>query len=225
MKCCRSLTFSVCACIMCMHVDSCSIAEVEASIESNRPFLREPLLSSTYCVNSWLVQIQRSRQGDCCRRGRRLREVNNERLQVTFLLFIRYNSRYFYNKSCCFHSFSPYTIVFHCTEFCIAERCIPFLQEIACFCCRSVLIFVYLSEMLLSQLLWPAGLWSLWKIIMQDCWLALSHSLSLLCITFSIRIGSSEHLHRKEDLGIRIIPVLCARTESSDARNYLNQRD
>lgn len=94
-------------------------------------------------MNSWLIQIQRSRQGGCCRRGRRLREINNEKLQVTFffLLFIRYNSRYFYNKSCCFHSFSPYTTVFHYTEFYIAEHCISFLQEIACFCCRSVLSF------------------------------------------------------------------------------------
>lgn len=138
-----------------------------------------------------------------------------------FLLFIRYNSRYFYNKSCCFHSFSPYTTVFHYTEFYIAEHCISFLQEIACFCCRSVLSLPVRNAPELAPLTHRALEYV--KIIMQSCWLALAHSLSFLCITFSIHTGSSVHLYRKEDLGIRMIPVLCTRTESSDALNHLNQ--
>lgn len=137
------------------------------------------------------------------------------------MLFIRYNSRYFYNKSCCFHSFSPYTTVFHYTEFYIAEHCISFLQEIACFCCRSVLSLPVRNAPELAPLTHRALEYV--KIIMQSCWLALAHSLSFLCITFSIHTGSSVHLYRKEDLGIRMIPVLCTRTESSHVLNHLNQ--
>lgn len=44
MKCCRSLLMFPVR-IMCMRVDSCSVAQIEASTESNRPFLRDPLLT------------------------------------------------------------------------------------------------------------------------------------------------------------------------------------
>lgn len=161
-------------------------------------------------MNSWLAQIQRSRQGDCCRRGRRLREISNERLQVTFLLFIRYNSRYFYNKSYCFHSFFPYVAVFHWFLHCIMLHSLPSGDSMLLLLCLDLCLPVRNASEL--ALLIHRALESV-KSNIAGYWLALAHSLSLLCFAFSIHTGCSEHLHRKDDLGIRIIPVLCTRTE------------
>lgn len=44
--------------IMCMRVDSCSVAQIEASTESNRPFLRDPLLTV------WILDLHRFRGAD-----------------------------------------------------------------------------------------------------------------------------------------------------------------